>query len=121
VEDRVCGVGAYLGSRQLVPLAFIFPNDMVVWLTKLGCLHLHWGSLKVVEACRLGARLQLPPSPGLVQVWAFARGANDALEQNPNLAGSSAKSDSVEFPELARFCQILDSKVLVPIHQKLVN
>jgi len=43
------------------------------------------------------------------------------LEQNPNLAGSSAKSDSVEFPELARFCQILDSKVLVPIHQKLVN
>ena len=64
--DRVRGVGAYPGSRWLVPLVFTFPSDMAVWLTELGCLCLRWGSSKVVGVCRLGAGLQFP-SPGLAQ------------------------------------------------------
>jgi len=77
VGDRVCGVGAYPGSRWLVPLVFTFPSDMAVWLTELGCLDLRWGSSKVVGVCRLGAGLQFP-SPGLAQAWAFTRGIDDS-------------------------------------------
>ena len=36
-------MGAYLGSRWLVPLAFAFPGDVAVWLSGLRHLRSRWG------------------------------------------------------------------------------